>query len=135
MTGSEHFSGDINDAFWETYALLIQYEILADTAMHQTLTDIPSNVLLLVVNHVVDAPTHKKQKESTLQIRITVFLHMCTDVKKHTVRVCLTIRSDKLNISYVQMEHAAFIHNSCHQRTSLETLKATQTHYHMRLYH
>lgn len=47
-----------------------------------------------------------------------------------TVRVGLKIPNDKLIIAYVQMERTAFIHNSCHQRTSLETSKATQTQYH-----
>lgn len=52
-----------------------------------------------------------------------------------TVRVGLTIPKDKLNIAYVQMERTAFIHNSCHQKTSLETSKATRAHYHVHLYH
>lgn len=100
-----------------------------------------SNVLLMNIlmsySVVPLKKTNTKHKEShpTVQIHITVLLLMCADVKKHTVRVSVTILEDKLNIAYVQTERAAFIHNSCHQRTSLETSKATRTHYHVRLYH
>lgn len=102
-----------------------------------------SNVLLMdihmsysvVADELKKTNTEQTNKKNRVQIHITALLQMCADVKKHTVRVSLTILEDKLNIAYVQTEHAAFIHNSCHQRTSLETSKATRTHYHVRLYH